>query len=109
MDILTWLTEPAYVNRHVSPLYFIIVTIISLAVLLYALKTKNKRAVIIFGYGVVVWLILEFGLFFTGIRHYNIENPYLIILIIGAIEDPGWVCLAFIVAEKLMKISRSRS
>jgi hypothetical protein len=93
MEILDWLTETAYVNRHVSPLYFIIVTIISLSVLVYALRTKNRRAVVLFGYGVVVWVILEFGLFFSGIREYNIQNPYLVITIIGAIEDPGWVKL----------------
>jgi hypothetical protein len=51
-------------------------------------------------------VILEFGLFFSGIREYNIQNPYLVITIIGAIEDPGWVCLAYMVAEKLMKINR---
>jgi hypothetical protein len=109
MEPLSWLTDPAYVNRHVSPLYFIIVTIISISVLLYAMKTKNRRAVILFGYGVIVWLILEFGLFFTGIRHYNIDNPYAVIIIIGAIEDPGWVCLAYIVAEKLMKFNWNKS
>lgn len=102
MDIITWLTEPAYVNRHVSPLYFIIVTIISLTVLVYASRSKNNRAIWLYGYGVVVWLILELGLFLTGIREYNISNPYPIIIIIGGIEDPGWVCLAYMVAEKMI-------
>lgn len=104
MDIVSWLTEVAHVNRHVSPLYFIIVTIITLSVLFYALKTDNKRAVRVFVYAFVVWLILEFGLYFTGIRQYNIDQPYLVILLIGGVEDPGWVCLAYIVAEKMMKI-----
>ena len=107
MDIITWLTESAYVNRHVSPLYFIIVTMISLAVLGYAFKTKNKRAIWLYGYGMVIWLILEFGLFFTGIRDYNIANPYPAIIIIGGMEDPGWVCLAYMVAEKMMKFKKS--
>lgn len=74
--------------------------------LYYALSTNNKRAVRVFVYGVVVWLILEFGLFFTGVRQYNLENPYLIIMLIGAVEDPGWVCLAYMVAEKMMKFQR---
>lgn len=109
MDIVDWLTESAYVNRHVSPLYFIIVILISLGVLGYALKTKNKRAIWLYGYGVVVWLILEFGLFFTGIRDYSISNPYPAIIIIGGMEDPGWVCLAYMVAEKMMSFKRNES
>jgi Na+/melibiose symporter-like transporter len=106
MDIISWLTESASVNRHVSPLYFIIVSIITLSVLFYALKTDNRRAVRIFVYAVVVWLILEFGLFFTGVRQYNLDDPYLIIMLIGGVEDPGWVCLAYIVAERMMKVHR---
>jgi len=106
MDIISWLMEPAFVNRHVSPLYFIIVTIIALTVLIYSVKTDNKRAIRIYFYAVVVWFVLEFGLFVTGIRAYNIEQPYHIILIIGTIEDPGWVCLAYLVAEKMMRIHR---
>ena len=106
MDLISWLTESAYVNRHVSPLYFIIVVVITLSILFYAMKTNNKRAIRVFWYAFVVWLILEFGLFFTGVRQYNIEDPYLIIVLIGGVEDPGWVCLAYLVAEKLMKIYR---
>ena len=102
MDIITWLTEPAYVNRHVSPLYFIIITAIALAVLLYAIKTRNKRAVRVYIYAIAVWLVLELGLFFAGVRVYNIDSPYHIIFIIGVFEDPGWVCLAYIIAEKMM-------
>ena len=106
MDIINWLTESAHVNRHVSPVYFIIVTIITLSILYFAIRTDNKRALRIFVYAFVVWLILEFGLFFTGIREYNIEHPYLIIMLIGGVEDPGWVCLTYMVAEKMMKIYR---
>jgi hypothetical protein len=104
MDIISWLTESAMVNRHVTPLYFIIVSIITLSILFYALKSNNKRAVRIFGYAFIVWVILEFGLFFSGIRQYDLENPYLVILLIGGVEDPGWVCLAYLVAEKMMKL-----
>ena len=108
MDIITWLTEAAYVNRHVTPLYFIIVSAITLSVLVYAIKTDNKRAMTVFGYAFVVWVILEFGLYFTGVRQYNIEHPYLIILLIGGVEDPGWVCLAYMVAEKMMRVHQGR-
>ena len=108
MDIVSWLTESAAVNRHVSPLYFIIVTIITLSILIYSIKTDNKRALRLFVYAFVVWLVLEFGLFFTGVREYNLENPYLVILLIGGVEDPGWVVLAYLVAEKLMKINRGK-
>lgn len=107
MEPLNWLTEPAFVNRHVSPLYFIVVTIIALTVLIYALKTDNKRAVRLYVYAMVVWFILELGLYLTGVRAYNVEQPFPIILIIGTIEDPGWVCLAYMVAEKMMKIHRN--
>ncbi len=108
MDIIAWLTESADVNRHVSPLYFIIVSVITLSVLYYAVRAGNKRAIRIFSYAFVVWSILEFGLYFTGIRQYNIDQPYLIILLIGGVEDPGWVCLAYLVAEKLMLIQRRK-
>lgn len=106
MDIISWLTESAMVNRHVTPLYFIFVSIITFSILFYAIRTNNKRAVRIFMYGFVVWVLLEFGLFFTGVRQYNLENPYFVILLIGGVEDPGWVCLAYLVAEKMMLISR---
>lgn len=106
MDITSWLNEAAYVNRHVSPLYFLIVILITLSILFYVVRTKNNRALRIFGYAFVVWLILEFGLYFTGVRQYNVEHPYLIIMLIGGVEDPGWVCLAYLVAEKMMMISR---
>jgi len=106
MDISTWLNEAAYVNRYVSPLYFLIVILITLSILFYVVRTNNNRALRIFGYAFVVWLILEFGLYFTGVRQYNVEHPYLIIMLIGGVEDPGWVCLAYLVAEKMMKISR---
>lgn len=109
MDFVTWLTQSADVNRHVSPLYFIIVIAITLSILIYVIKQNNKRALRVFIYAFVVWVILEFGLFFTGVRSYNIDGPYLYltILLIGGVEDPGWVCLAFIVAEKMMLIQRS--
>ena len=106
MDIISWLSGYAYVNRHVSPVYFIIVTIITVSILYYAIRVDNKRALRIFAYAFMVWLIFEFGLFFSGIREYNIEHPYLIIMLIGGVEDPGWVCLAYMVAEKMMMIHR---
>ena len=107
MDMISWLTEAANVNRHVNPLYFIIVIIITSSVLIYSIRSNNKRAVRIFVYGFVVWLVFEFGLFFTGIRHYSLENPYLVIFLVGGVEDPGWVCLAYLVAEKMMKVHRA--
>ena len=109
MDIFTWLNEPAYVNRHVSPLYFIIVTIIALLVLGYAFKTRNRRAIRMYLYAVLVWTSLELGLFFTGIRTYTFNPPYHIIFIIGLFEDQGWVCLAYLAAEKIMKIRALKS
>ena len=45
MDIISWLTESASVNRHVSPLYFIIVSIIALSVLYYALSTTADHTI----------------------------------------------------------------
>jgi hypothetical protein len=104
MEMLDWLTEAAHVNRHVSPLYFIFVVMITSSILIYSIKTKNNRAVKVFIYAFVVWFIFELGLFFTGVRAYNLEDPYLVIFLIGGVEDPGWVCLAFIVAEKMMKM-----
>ena len=109
MDIIDWLTVSADVNRQVSPLYFIVVTLITSSVLFYAIKTDNKRALRIFAYGFVVWVIFEFALFFTGVRQYSVANPYPYILLIGGVEDPGWVCLAYIAAEKMMRFSRDKN
>jgi hypothetical protein len=107
MDIISWLNEAAHVNRHVNPLYFIIVILITSSILIYSIKTNNKRAVRIFIYGFIVWLALEIGLFATGIRHYSLENPYLVIFLVGGVEDPGWVCLAYLAAEKMMQMHRA--
>ena len=109
MDIIDWLTAPADVNRHVSPLYFIVVTLITFSVLFYAVRTDNKRALRVFAYGFVVWVVLEFGLFFTGVRQYSVDHPYLYIMLIGGVEDPGWVCLAYMAAERMMKYSRNNN
>jgi hypothetical protein len=108
MDIFDWLTASADVNRHVSPLYFIVVTLITSSVLFYVIKTDNKRALRVFAYGFVVWVVFEFGLFFTGVRQYSVDNPYPYIMLIGGVEDPGWVCLAYIAAERMMKYSKNR-
>ena len=103
MSIIDWLTEPAFVSREVNWLYFIIVTIISLAVLFYALYTKNRRAVYLYIFAIFVWVAIEGGFMLLGTRTYDSPSVHLAFFIVAVMEDPGWVCLGYIVSEKAFK------
>ncbi|MCK5562044.1 MAG: hypothetical protein KAJ51_15700 [Thermoplasmata archaeon] len=103
MSIIDWLTEPAFVSREVNWLYFIIVTIISLVVLSYALYTKNRRAIYLYIFGIFVWVAIEGGSMLLGLRTYESSSVPLAFFVVAVMEDPGWVCLAYIVAEKGFK------
>jgi hypothetical protein len=103
MGIMEWLTEPAYVHREVNTLYFIIVTIIALAVLAYAIRTKNKNAINLFLFSMIVWPIIEGLVWGMGIRIYDSPSPQLAFTVIAFMEDPGWVCLAYMMSEFFYK------
>lgn len=69
-----------------------------------ALYTRNKRAVEMFLFAMVVWALIEgFGLL-TGMRVYEpTEDTLLVFIFVALVEDPGWVCLGYMMAEQLFK------
>lgn len=92
----------AHVERHVNHAYFLIVLAITITVLMIALYTKNKRAVKMFLFAMVIWAFIEgFGLV-TGMRVYS-EDTVLVFIFVALVEDPGWVCLGYMMAEQLFK------
>ena len=104
MGIIEWLASPAHVSRDVNYLYFLIVLAITLTVLFIALYTKNKRALKMFGFAMAVWAFIEgFGLV-TGMRVYTpSEERFLVFIFVALVEDSGWVCLGYMMAEQLFK------
>ena len=106
MSVVEWLVEPAEVARHVNLLYFIVVSAISLAVLAYAVLTRNRRAIIIYLYALPVWAAIEGIGLVTGMRVYESYQPA-VFFFVAFMEDAGWVTLAFIVSEGLFKWSKS--
>ncbi len=92
----------AHVYRHVNNAYFLIVLAITLTVLGIAIYTKNKRAVKMFLFAMVIWAFIEgFGLL-TGMRVYS-DDTLLVFIFVALVEDPGWVCLGYMMAEQLFK------
>ena len=85
-------------------MYFLIVLAITLTVLGIAFYTRNKRAVRMFIFALFVWALIEgFGLI-TGMRVYEPESDrFLIFIFVALVEDSGWVCLGFMMAEQLSK------
>jgi len=77
---------------------------ITLTVLGIALYTKNKRAVKMFFYAMVVWGSIEvFGLV-TGMRVYQpYEDRILVFIFVALVESAGWVCLGYMMAEQLFR------
>ena len=103
MSVIDWLMEPAFVSREVNWLYFIIVTLISLSVLFYALYTKNRRALYLYIFSIFVWVAIEGGFMLAGTRTYESSSVPLAFFAVAVMEDPGWVCLAYIIAEITFK------
>ncbi|MCK5261695.1 MAG: hypothetical protein KAJ44_05905 [Thermoplasmatales archaeon] len=92
----------AHVYRQVNYVYFLIVLGITLTVLGIAIYTKNKRAVKMFLFAMVIWAFIEgFGLV-TGMRVYS-DATLLVFIFVALVEDPGWVCLGYMMAEQLFK------
>jgi len=102
MEIIEWISLPATVSREVNFAYFFIVLAITLTVVGIAVYTKNKRAIKMFLYAMIIWAFIEsFGLV-TGMRIYS-KDTILVFFFVAFIEDPGWVCLGFMIAEQLFK------
>ena len=100
MSLIDWFFEPAHVAREVNYLYFLVVLAITLTVFGIAWYTKNKRALKMFGFAMIVWALIEgFGLV-TGMRTYNPpEDVIPVFVFVALVEDPGWVCLGYMFAE----------
>ena len=104
MSLLEWLTSPAHVSRDVNYLYFLIVLVITLTVLVLALYTKNRRAVKLFLFAMVIWGLIEGIGLITGMRVYTpSEDRCLVFIFVAFVEDPGWVCLGYMMAEQMYK------
>jgi uncharacterized protein with PQ loop repeat len=103
MEILEWLTSPAHVQRSVNNLYFLVVTLIAIAVLFYAIRTKNRNAINLFLFSMIVWPAIEFFVWGIGVRIYDSASPQMVFVVVAFMEDPGWVCLAYIVSEAMFK------
>jgi hypothetical protein len=96
--------SPAHVSRDVNYLYFLVILAITLTVLGIALYTKNKRAVKMFFFAMVIWALIEGIGLVTGMRIYNPPSERIpVYFFVAFIEDPGWVCLGFMIAEQLFK------
>jgi len=95
---------PADVCRHVNYVYFLVVLGITLTVLGIALYTKNKRAVKMFLFAAVIWALIESIGIVSGMRTYEPHSDRLLIFFfVAIIEDSGWVCLGYMMAEQLFK------
>lgn len=104
MGLLEWLGSPAYVSRDVNYLYFLIVLVITLTVLSLALYTKNKRALKMFVFAMAIWALIEGIGLVTGMRVYTpSEDRFLVFIFVAFVEDPGWVCLGYMMAEQMYK------
>jgi uncharacterized membrane protein YedE/YeeE len=96
--------SPAHVSRDVNYLYFLIVLGITVTVLGIALYTKNKRAVKMFVFAMAIWALIEGIGLVTGMRVYNPPTERIpVYIFVAFVEDPGWVCLGFMIAEQLFK------
>ena len=100
-EIIDYLMLPAHVQRVVTPLYFIIVILITSSVLYYCVRTNNKNAIRLFLFSLIVWPIIEGIGLITGWRVYYSGNNGLIYFLVAMVEDPGWVALGYVAAEKM--------
>ena len=104
MDLIEWLTSPAIVSRDVNYLYFLIVLAITLTVLFIAIYTKNKRALKMFVFAMGIWALIEGIGLLTGMRVYTpSEHRFAVFIFVALVEDPGWVCLGYMMAQQLYK------
>ena len=104
MGLIEWLASPAQVSRDVNYLYFLIVLAITLTVLFIAFYTKNKRALKMFIFAMAIWALIEGIGLVTGMRVYTpSEDRFVVFIFVALVEDSGWVCLGYMMAEQLYK------
>lgn len=104
MGLIEWLASPANVSRDVNYLYFLIVLVITLTVLFIAIYTKNKRALKMFVFAMAIWALIEGIGLVSGMRVYSpSEDRFAVFIFVALVEDPGWVCLGYMMAEQMYK------
>ena len=100
---------PAQVSREVNYLYFLIVICITLTVIGIALFTRNKRAIRMFLLALPIWALIEGIGLVSGMRIYEpTSDTFLIFIFVALVEDSGWVCLGYMMAEQLFKKLRKK-
>lgn len=103
MSLAEWLTGSAEVSRTINGAYMLVVFAIALAVLAYALWTRDRNAVRLYVLSIPVWLFIEgLGLFIWGIREYS-DQLWTTYVVVAVFEDPGWVTLSYMVAWRLFR------
>ena len=102
MGLLEWLLEPVHVSRTVTGGYLVLATCISLAVLAYALRTRDRNAVRLYIASIPIWMFIEGLGLVMGWRAYT-EPVWLTYIVVAVMEDPGWVALAYIIGTRLME------
>lgn len=61
-----------------------------------------------FLFAMIVWALIEgFGLI-TGMRVYS-KDTIIVFIFVALVEDPGWVCLGYMMAEQLFKILKLKN
>ena len=72
--ITDWLTDAAFVDRHVNNLYLLVVTCISLAVLWVAAWRRDVMAVRVYLYAALEWIILKTKTIFIIFRTVHMSS-----------------------------------
>jgi hypothetical protein len=69
-----------------------------------AIYTRNKRAIRMFVFAMGIWALIEGIGLVTGMRVYSpSEDSAFIYFFVALVEDPGWVCLSYMIAEQIFK------
>ena len=57
-----------------------------------------------FLFAIIIWTFIEFIGIITGMRVYEPhEDRILVFIFVSIVEDPGWVCLGYMMAEQFFK------
>jgi hypothetical protein len=57
-----------------------------------------------FAFAMGIWALIEGIGLVTGMRTYSpLEDRAFVFFFVALIEDPGWVCLGYMIAEQIFK------